>query len=103
MPAGVPYIVDLANTKAEKDLLTILATPGELGRPFIVAKTVPVERVRVLRSAFAATLRDEAFLAEAQKQSLPIDPVTGEEAETIIAGIYAAPPDLAKMVRDVLE
>jgi len=103
MPEGVPYVVDLAKTNEEKDILTILAAPGELGRPLIVAKTVPAERVRILRAAFEATLRDEAFLADAQKQSLPVDPVTGEEAESIIAQIYAAPPDLAKKVKNVLE
>ena len=103
MPEGVPYVVDLATTKEDKDVLTILAAPGELGRPFIVAKAVPAERVRTLRDAFAATLRDAAFLADAQKQSLPIDAVTGEEAEDIIAKIYAAPPDLAKKVKNVLE
>lgn len=103
MPEGVPYIVDLANTKEAKDMLTILAAPGELGRPLIVAKAVAPERVQILRAAFAATLRDEAFLADAQKQSLPVDPVTGEEAENIIARIYAAPPDLAKKVKNVLE
>jgi tripartite-type tricarboxylate transporter receptor subunit TctC len=103
MPADVPYIVDLARTQEEKDILTILAAPGELGRPLIAAKSVPPERVRILRAAFEAALRDAAFLADAQKQSLPIDPVTGEEAEAIIATIYAAPPDLAKKVRNVLE
>jgi hypothetical protein len=36
MPADVPYIVDLAKAKAEKNLLTILAAPGELGRPLIL-------------------------------------------------------------------
>jgi tripartite-type tricarboxylate transporter receptor subunit TctC len=103
MPADVPYIVDLARTKAEKDLLTVLAAPGELGRPLILAKAVPAERVRLLRAAFTATLRDAAFLADAQRQSLPIDAVTGEEAENIIATIYAAPPDLAKAVKNVME
>jgi len=103
MPADVPYIVDLATTKEEKDILTILAAPGELGRPLVVAKAVPSERVRILRAAFEATLRDDAFLADAQKQSLPVDPVTGEEAENIIATIYAAPPDLAKKVKTVVE
>lgn len=103
MPAGVPYIVDLASPQEQKDILTILAAPGELGRPFIVARAVPTERVRILRDAFAATLGDEAFLADAQKQSLPVDAVTGEEAENIIAGIYAAPPDLAKKIKSVLE
>jgi len=103
MPEGVPYIVDLAKSKEQKDLLAILSAPGELGRPLIVAKAVPAERVRLLRAAFEATLRDEAFLADAQRQSLPIDAVSGEEAEGIIAAIYAASPDLAKQVRDVFQ
>jgi tripartite-type tricarboxylate transporter receptor subunit TctC len=103
MPADVPYIVELAQTKKDKDLLRILAAPGELGRPLILAEAVPAERVRLLRAAFEATLHDPAFLADAQKQSLPIDAVSGEEAENIIATIYAAPPDLAKAVKDVLE
>jgi tripartite-type tricarboxylate transporter receptor subunit TctC len=103
MPASVPYVMDLARTQEQKDLLSILNASGELGRPFIVAKQVPPDRVKMLRAGLAATLRDEAFLAEAQKQNLPLDPVSGEEAETIIATIYAASPDLAKKIKDVIE
>jgi tripartite-type tricarboxylate transporter receptor subunit TctC len=103
MPESVPYVSDLATTQEQKDLLAILNASGELGRPFIVAKQVPAARVKVLREAFEATLKDEAFLAEAQKQSLPLDPVTGEEAEKIITMIYAAPPELARKVKDVLD
>jgi tripartite-type tricarboxylate transporter receptor subunit TctC len=103
MPETVPYAADLATTEQQKEALAILNAPGELGRPLIVGKAVPAARIRVLRSAFDATLRDPAFLADAQKQSLPIDPVSGEEAEKTIAAIYAARPDLAKTVKDVLE
>jgi tripartite-type tricarboxylate transporter receptor subunit TctC len=103
MPASVPFVNDLASTQEQKDLLDILTGPGELGRPFIVAKQVPAERVEILRSALQATLKDEAFLAEARKQNLLLDPVSGEEAEEIIAKIYAAPPELLKKVKDVLE
>jgi tripartite-type tricarboxylate transporter receptor subunit TctC len=84
-------------------LLAVLNASAELGRPYITAKQAPPERVKVLRAAFEKTLRDEAFLAEARKQSLPLDPVTGREAEKVIAAIYAAPPELAKKVKDVLE
>jgi hypothetical protein len=56
-----------------------------------------------LRAAFQAALNDVAFRAEAQAQSLPLDPVPGEEAAAIIAKIYSAPPELARRVRDVLE
>lgn len=103
MPPSVPFISDLATTSEQKDLLDVLNAAAELGRPFIVAKTVPPERVNVLRTAFRAALDDEAFKAEAHAQSLPLDPVPGEEAAAIINKIYASPPELARRVKDVLE
>jgi len=103
MPASVPFVNDLATTQEQKDLLDILNGSGELGRPFIVSKQVPPERVTALRAALEAMLKDDAFLAEAQKQNLLLDPVSGEEAEKIIATIYAAPAELNRKVKDVLE
>src|SRR5579862_358195 len=103
MPASVPYVADLATTRDQRDLLNVLNASAELGRPLIVAKEVPADRVAMLRAAFQATLNDDAFLAEAQAQSLPLDAVDGEEAETVVEKIYAAPPELAKKVKDVLE
>jgi tripartite-type tricarboxylate transporter receptor subunit TctC len=103
MPQSVPFISDLATTAEQKDLLAVLNAAAELGRPFIVAKAVPPERVNVLRTAFRAALDGGAFKAEAQAQSLPLDPVPGEEAAAIINKIYAAPPELARKVKEVLE
>src|SRR4051794_28973469 len=103
MPASVPFVNDLASTQEQKDLLDVLNGSGELGRPFIVAKSVPAERVTVLRTAFESMVKDKSFLNEAQKQNLLLDPVTGEEAEKIIATIYAASPELTRRVKDVLE
>ena len=103
MPASVPYVLDLATSQEQRDLLTILNASGELGRPFIVAKQIPAERMKMLRAALEATLKDESFLGEAQKQNLPLDPVAGEEAERIMVTIYGAPPELAKKVKDVLD
>ena len=103
MPASVPYVLELVKTREQKDLLPILNGPGELGRPFIVARQVPVERVKVLRAGFDAMLKDQAFLGEAQKQNLPLDPVSGEEAEAVIATIYSASPEMARKAKEVLD
>jgi tripartite-type tricarboxylate transporter receptor subunit TctC len=103
MPENVPYIGDLAKTQEQKNILTILNASGELGRPLIMSNAVPAERVKLLRAALQATLQDEAFLADAQKQFLLLDPVTGEEAAQVVNAIYAAPPALAKKVKDVLD
>jgi tripartite-type tricarboxylate transporter receptor subunit TctC len=103
MPASVPYVGDLASTQEQRDLLDVLNAAAELGRPLIVAKEVPAERVAALRAAFQATLNDTAFLKDAQAQSLPLDPVAGEEAEAILKRITATSPELARKVKDVLE
>jgi tripartite-type tricarboxylate transporter receptor subunit TctC len=103
MPAGIPYAGDLVRDEAQKQVLAMLNAAGELARPLIVAKDVPAARVEVLRAALAATLADAEFLADMRLQSLPIDPVSGEEAERIHRAIDAASPDLARRVRDVLE
>jgi tripartite-type tricarboxylate transporter receptor subunit TctC len=103
MPESVPFVNDLATTPEQKDILNILNASGELGRPFIVGKQVPADRVKILRAALEAMLKDEQFLAEAAKQNLLLDPVSGEEAEKIIATMYAASPELVKKVKDALE
>jgi tripartite-type tricarboxylate transporter receptor subunit TctC len=103
MPASVPFVNELATSQAQKDLLDILNGSGELGRPFIVARQVPADRVALLRAGFDAMLKDEMFLAEAQKQNLLLDAVSWQEAEKVIATIYAATPELARKVKDVLE
>jgi hypothetical protein len=48
-------------------------------------------------------VKDESFLAEAQKQNLLLDPVSGAEGETIVTTMYAASPELTRKVKDVLD
>jgi len=102
MPA-TPYVNDLAKNDEDRALLSILNAPGELGRPFIMAQEVPRERVKMLTIAFAQTLKDESLLAEARKQSLPIELFSAEESEQIIRNIHAAPPELIRRVKDVVD
>ena len=53
--------------------------------------------------ALAETLRDPALLAEARKQSLPIELFSAKESEKIIATIYAASPELVRKVREIYD
>jgi tripartite-type tricarboxylate transporter receptor subunit TctC len=92
---GVPFVGDLAPNQEAKDVLRLLLAPDALGRPFVMSRQVPADRLAALRAAFDATMKDAQFLAETQKLDLPVDgPVTGQEAEQIVASIYAAPPAL---------
>jgi hypothetical protein len=57
---------------------------------------VPAERLAAIRQAFAATLRDPAFIDEAKKLELNVIPVGAEEILTIVMKAYAAPPEIVR-------
>jgi tripartite-type tricarboxylate transporter receptor subunit TctC len=52
---------------------------------------VPPDRVAILRSAFDATLKDPAFLAEAGKLQLEVEPLTGPEIAALLKTAYGTP------------
>ena len=99
VPESVPYAADLLDTSEEKQIFDVLTVANEVGRPFIVSKRVPAERLAILRAAFDATMQDPDFLAYAAKQKLPVLPISGEEAEKLVARIYDAPPEVAAKAR----
>jgi hypothetical protein len=81
----------------------MLIASGELGRPFIMSKAVPKDRLAVMRKAFDLTMVDKQFLDEAQKQMLPVNPIDGEEAAKIIDKIYKMPPSIVAKAKEVLD
>lgn len=95
----VPFIANFAKTEEQKNVLEILTAAGELGRPYIVSKSVPAYRVNALRQGFDATMKDKDFLAEAAKEGLPVYPVDGKEAGEIVDKIYKFPNELVQKAK----
>jgi tripartite-type tricarboxylate transporter receptor subunit TctC len=57
-----------------RKLAALALASGEFGRPIVASPGIPAERVKILRDAFAKTLKDPDLLAEAKKKLLEIDP-----------------------------
>ena len=103
LPPGVPFAGDLAPNQEARDVLDILMAADALGRPFVMSKQAPPERIAALRAAFDATMKDGSFLTETEKLDLPvIGPIAGPEAEKIVASIYAASPALISRAQAVV-
>jgi tripartite-type tricarboxylate transporter receptor subunit TctC len=92
----VPLVVDLASSPDDRALIELLFFPQEMGRPFIMPPDTPKELVNTIRRAFDATMKDPAFLAEAEKSLFDVDPLTGEEMEQILRRAYATPKELVQ-------
>lgn len=100
---GVPFLGTLAKTDEQKQVLAVLSAAGELGRPYIMSKAVPAARVEAMRKAFDETMKDSGFRAEAQKMNLPVDPILGADATSIITKIYASSPTIVAKAKEVIE
>lgn len=102
LPAGVPFSIDIAPNERARQIMRLLLASNQLGRPFIASAAVPAERVKILRAAFAATMKDEAFIAETKKLRLPLSPTVGEAARKVVDDIYAIPPDIVEAAKAVM-
>jgi tripartite-type tricarboxylate transporter receptor subunit TctC len=99
----VPLIIDRATTDADRQALQLALARLEFGRPFFMPPNVPPERVEAIRRAFDATMKDPAYLAEAEKLKIEVDPLTGEQVAALIEQIYRTPADTVARVRAGME
>jgi tripartite-type tricarboxylate transporter receptor subunit TctC len=99
----VPSALDLVSDPQNKQVMELILLRQEAGRPFAAPPGVPADRVEALRQAFAETLKDPAFIAEAEKTELEIDPLTGQEIEKMLATAYAAPKTIVQRAAALVE
>jgi tripartite-type tricarboxylate transporter receptor subunit TctC len=92
IPESAVYIGNFAKTDEQKQILDVVNSGDEVGRPFVMSNQVPPDRLAIIRKAFNETMADPAFLADMAKQQLPVNPLTAEESEKILAKLEKASP-----------
>jgi tripartite-type tricarboxylate transporter receptor subunit TctC len=98
----VPLIVDLAKTDEQRLILKLIFARQVIGRPFLAPPNVPKERAEALRKAFMDTMKDPAFLADAEKAKMEITPVPGDQVEKLVTDIYATPKSTAQKASELI-
>ena len=61
------------------------------------------KQAAALRAAFAATMKDPEFLAEAKALNFDVDPVLGEKMQQIVENVLATPKPVAARAKALLE
>lgn len=103
-----PSLADVENAfdRAEgedKAVLKALLAETALGRPYAAPPGVPAERVQLLRSGFMKTLKDPQLLKDAERLGLQIDPISGEELQTLVRELANLPPETKERVKAIME
>lgn len=101
MPKEVAFAGDMVSDDETRAVYDLLMAGAEIGRPYVTASGTPADRLAALRAAFDATMKDKDFLAEAVKQKLEVEPMTGAEVQEKLARIYASPPAAVARARAI--
>ena len=104
--ADVPTIYELMNQyqtpPRSQRLATVILAAGDIGRPIVAPPGLAPERLKILRDAFAKTVADAEFKADAQKQNLVWDPNSGEGLEAIGKEVIAQPAEVVERLKKIL-
>ena len=100
---GAPTVYELTKTDEQRRMLEYFSSSIEYGRPILLPPEVPVERVRMLRRAFEATVNDPLFLDEAQKLGFEVTLRTGEQLEALIRSAKEASPEIIERITKIIQ
>ncbi len=93
---NVPFMLDLAQSEEQRQMLRLIFTSLVLDRPFMAPPGIPDDRKIALRQAFDATMKDREFLEEAAKIDLEISPVAAPAIDKLLAELYRTPKSVAE-------
>ena len=99
----VPLVLDQTNDPKEKAALKLIFSRQVMARPFAAPPGLPPERVKALRDAFDATMKDPDFLAEMKRLDLEVQPQSGAKVEQLVKEVYSYPADVVKIASDAIK
>lgn len=98
----VPTAAELAATPEDRALFRFIAMKFAMARPLAMPPDVPQDRVDAVRKAFDETMTDPAFLADAKKIGMDVNPMRGVDIQKLVAEIQATPQSIVDRLQELL-
>src|SRR5262249_51331493 len=102
MMPNVPFIFDYAKSEEARQIFRLVFGWLDLERPIAAPPGTPEERGRVLRTGFDLAMKDPALLADAEKVSVGIEPMSGGAIAAFVDEAYRTPADVAAKATQML-
>jgi tripartite-type tricarboxylate transporter receptor subunit TctC len=96
----VPAVGEFARDDQTRNVLKLVLSPLQMDRPILMPPGASPERVEALRRAFHDAMNDPAFIAEAAKQRIELEEVSGENVARILEEAFAMPPEVIKAAKE---
>jgi tripartite-type tricarboxylate transporter receptor subunit TctC len=86
-----PALPEIGSTDEDKQVYHLYASGSAIGRSVIGPPDVPADRVKTLRDAFNAMVKDAEFIADIQKLNVELDPLSGEQVQELVVRTLNVP------------
>jgi Tripartite tricarboxylate transporter family receptor len=100
---GVPQIWPFVKSADDKQAIALIIGQQVFGRPYLAPPGVAEEPLGLLRAAFAATMRDKDFLADAERTRIAVVPSSGERVQRLVGDLYASPKATVERAKDLVK
>jgi tripartite-type tricarboxylate transporter receptor subunit TctC len=98
-----PLLIDQAKNDADRQALIFMLGRQEAARPYFAPPGLPPGRLETLRAAFAATVADPAFLADAARMNISVDqPMDGANLAAFVTKLDGTSPEVIDRISKIL-
>jgi tripartite-type tricarboxylate transporter receptor subunit TctC len=98
----VPLVLDLAKSPEDREAMELIFAATTIGWPSVMPPGVPADRITLVRKAYTETMNDPTFVAALKKTGLELDPLTGDQIETIVKRLTSFSPDVVERAKQAL-
>jgi len=98
---NTPTLLDYAKDQKGREVVKATFLLTHYGRPYALPPGVPADRIKIMRDAFNATMKDPEFLADAKKLKREIVPSTGQQLQQLWKDALDAPPESKAIVKEI--
>ena len=98
----VPLLNDLGQNEEQRRLFAFVSSEA-IDRPFAAPPGLNPDVLAELRTAFDRMVSDPAFIEDARRASLELDPLSGDKVTEVVRGIISTPPDVIRRFKEITE
>ena len=100
---GVPHIWTFVPKEDDRRVAELVVSQQVFQRSYIAPPGTPAGPMDILRDAFDATMKDPAFLADAEKMKISITPLAGGKVQDLIGRLYSTPREFVERAKVVIK
>jgi tripartite-type tricarboxylate transporter receptor subunit TctC len=98
----IPSVQELAKNEDDRKVIQLIISGDALGKPMAASPNVAADRVKALRDAFDATVKDPEFLKAAVAARIEVSPISGVQLQDTVGKVLATPKNLAERAKAII-